>query len=90
MRYILSEHKYISTATRQLKTLDPRIILSSTNEDETQTLLLSTAHPVIFDYLWSTFPSLFAFDSHLVPLLSHLASLRNFDLIRKIYGHPTT
>ena len=86
----MSEHKYISTATRQLKTLDPRIILASTNEDETLTLILSTAYPSIFDYLWSTFPSLFSFDYHLVPVLTHLASLRNFDLIETIYAHPTT
>ena len=45
VRYILSDHKYTSTATRQLKTLDSRIILASEDEDETLTLRLALSYP---------------------------------------------
>lgn len=48
------------------------------------------AHPAIFEYLWGTFPDLYSFDTHLVPVLAHLASQRNFDLIQSLYAHPTT
>jgi len=44
VRYILSEHKYTSTA-RQLKTIDSRIILASEDEDETLTLRLALSYP---------------------------------------------
>lgn len=71
VKYILSEHKYISTATRQMKSLDPRILLANSQGDETLVLRLAVQHPSIFNYLWSTFGSaeLFTFDQHLIPVL---------------------
>lgn len=69
-----------------MKTLDPRVILASGVEDETLTLKLSTLHPFIFEYLWSTFGlEVFSFDSHLVPLLSYLAQAKDFNRIQEIY-----
>jgi len=36
VKYILEEHTYISPATRQLKTLDPRLILAPLPNDHTE------------------------------------------------------
>ncbi len=90
VKYIVSEHKYIQVATRQLKTLDPRVILATGVEDETLTLRLATAHPAIFEYLWSTFPDLYSFDTHLDPILHHLASQDNSNFLQSLYAHSTT
>ena len=65
VKYIIEEHRYISTVNRQLKALDPRIILAPIGElskNQLDLLVLSQkVSPSIFTYLWETFPDLYTY-----------------------------
>ena len=70
VKYIFEEHRYISSATRQLKAIDPRVLLAPYGNGESEVELLKLAHasqPDIFRYLWDAFPDLYTFQ-HLLDL----------------------
>jgi hypothetical protein len=56
VKYILSEHKILNVQ-RELRTIDPRIILVNhfDNDDETLTLRLAGGNADMFSYLWENF-----------------------------------
>lgn len=64
VKYILEEHRYISSSNRQLKAVDPRIILAPLGKDKPEFGILELAKDVsqdIFAYLWETYPDLYTF-----------------------------
>ena len=64
VKYILEEHRYISSTNRQLKAVDPRIILASFGKDKPEFGTLELAKEVsheIFTYLWETYPDLYTY-----------------------------
>ena len=56
VQYILNEHKYVSTVNRQVKTVDPRVVLASIegfdNELATVTLALQTQSKRMIQLIW--------------------------------------
>jgi hypothetical protein len=66
VKYILEEHRYISSSNRQVKAVDPRIILAPLGKDKPEfgTLeLAKDASQEIFTYLWETYPDLYTFQN---------------------------
>ena len=64
VRYILKEHKYSYPATRQLKSLDPRIILAPIFKDDNDELSLvklaiMSNSKAILHFVWDEHRSLF-------------------------------
>ena len=71
MKYILSEHKTLNVQ-RELRTIDPRIILVNhfDNDDETLTLRLAGGNADMFSYLWENFSQLYN-EKHMLTLLRY-------------------
>lgn len=62
-RYLLTEHTYIMASTREVKSLDPRIILAPldghSNDLATVTLALQTQSRSMISLVWDSYPDIF-------------------------------
>ncbi len=66
VKYIMNEHRFLSTVNRELKSVDPRAVLASIdglpqyNDMATVTLALQTQSRTMIQYVWDSIPDVFS------------------------------
>lgn len=92
VRYIITEHKVLSSKKQTPKSIDPRIILMGTEQDNDETFSLRLAIsnvPQAFFMFWNDFPFLYD-ERHMMTIARFLLFNNKMEMIEQFLQSETT